>query len=109
METLRFSWKKLGLSVDAIDTEYTNFNRLEGERTLKKALNSSVAIVSIDLDSQFTLAGQKYDVIFFLGTLYHSKNPFFLLESLARITNYCFLSTRIARQAGTVRPWRRTL
>jgi len=95
---LAFFLEKLGLSVDAIDNEYTNFNRLEGARTLKKALNSSVAISSVDLDSQFKLAGQKYDVIFFLGTLYHLKNPFFLLESLARITNYCFLSTRIARQ-----------
>lgn len=97
---LAFFLEKLGLSVEAIDNEYTNFNRLEGARTLKKALNSSVAILSVDLDSQFTLVPQKYDVIFFLGTLYHLKNPFFLLESLARITKYCFLSTRIARQTA---------
>ena len=97
---LAFFLEKLGLSVDAIDNEYTNFNRLEGARTLKKALKSSVAILSLDLDSQFSLAAQKYDVIFLLGTLYHLKNPFFLLESLARITKYCFLSTRIARQTA---------
>jgi hypothetical protein len=97
---LAFFLEKQGLSVDVIDNEYTNFNGLEGARTLKEALNSSVAIRSVDLDSQFSLAGQKYDVVFFLGTLYHLKNPFFLLESLARITKYCFVSTRIAKQTA---------
>jgi len=28
------------------------------------------------------------------------KNPFFVLESLARITKYCFVSTRIAKQTA---------
>jgi tRNA (mo5U34)-methyltransferase len=101
---LAFFLEKLGLSVEAIDNEYTNFNRLEGARTLKKALNSSIAILSIDLDSQFTLPAQKYDAIFLLGTLYHLKNPFFVLESLARIAKYCFLSTRIARQTADGSP-----
>ena len=101
---LAFFLERFGLSVEAIDNEYTNFNRLEGARTLKKALNSSVAIQSIDLDSQFALASQKYDAIFLLGTLYHLKNPFFLLESLARIAKYCFLSTRIARQTADGSP-----
>jgi tRNA (mo5U34)-methyltransferase len=97
---LAFFLERQGLSVDVIDNDYTNFNGLEGARTIKAALNSSVKIQSIDLDSQFSLAGQKYDVVFFLGTLYHLKNPYFLLESLARITRYCFLSTRIAKQTA---------
>ena len=97
---LAFFLERQGLAVDVIDNEYTNFNGLEGARTIKAALNSSVIIQSVDLDSQFSLAGQKYDVVFFLGTLYHLKNPYFLLESLARITRYCFLSTRIAKQTA---------
>jgi hypothetical protein len=97
---LAFFLERQGLSVDLIDNEYTNFNGLEGARTLKEALNSSVTIRSVDLDSQFSLDAQKYDVVFFLGTLYHLKNPFFLLESLARITKYCFVSTRIAKQTA---------
>ncbi len=97
---LAFFLERQGLAVEVIDNEYTNFNGLEGARTLKEALNSSVVIRSVDLDSQFSLAGQKYDAVFFLGTLYHLKNPFFLLESLARITKYCFLSTRIAKQTA---------
>lgn len=101
---LAFFLEKIGLSVEVIDNEYTNFNRLQGVQTLKEALNSSVPIRSVDLDSQFSLAGQKYDVIFFLGTLYHLKNPFFALESLARLTQYCFLSTRIAKQTADGTP-----
>lgn len=101
---LAFFLEKQGLSVDVIDNEYTNFNGLAGARTLKEALNSSVVIRSVDLDSQFTLPHQKYDVLFFLGTLYHLKNPFFLLESLARITKYCFVSTRIAKQTADGQP-----
>ena len=101
---LAFFLEKQGLSVDVIDNEYTNFNGLEGARTLKEALSSSVVIRSVDLDSQFSLTGQKYDVIFFLGTLYHLKNPYFVLESLARMTKYCFVSTRIAKQTADGQP-----
>jgi tRNA (mo5U34)-methyltransferase len=101
---LAFFLEKQGLLMDVIDNEYTNFNGLEGARTLKEALNSSVTIRSIDLDSQFSLAKQKYDAVFFLGTLYHLKNPFYLLESLARITRYCFISTRIAKQTPDGQP-----
>lgn len=55
MELLRteaslFFLAKMGLSIDVIDNEYTNFNRLEGARILKGALNSSVTIRLIDLD-----------------------------------------------------------
>jgi tRNA (mo5U34)-methyltransferase len=95
---LAFFLEKQGLSVDVIDNEYTNFSHLEGLRVLKAALNSSVVIKSIDLDSQFSLLGERYDAVFFLGTLYHLKNPFYALENLARIAKYCFVSTRIAKQ-----------
>jgi tRNA (mo5U34)-methyltransferase len=97
---LAFFLEKMGLSIDVIDNEYTNFNRLEGARILKEALNSSVTIRSVDLDAQFPLSGEKYDAIFLLGILYHLKNPYFVLESLARITKYCFVSTRIAKQTS---------
>ena len=101
---LAFFLERQGLTVDVIDNEYTNFNGLAGARTLKEALNSSVAIRSVDLDSQFSFVGEQYDAVFFLGTLYHLKNPFFLLESLARVTKYCFVSTRIAKQTADGQP-----
>ena len=95
---LAFFLENQGLSVDAIDNEATNFNRFQGVRILKDALNSAVTIRSLDLDSQFDLPSKKYDAIFLLGTLYHLKNPFFVLEKLAQMTRYCFASTRIAKQ-----------
>lgn len=95
---LAFFLENQGLSVDAIDNDATNFNHFLGARILKDALNSSVNIRSVDLDSQFVLPSKKYDAIFLLGTLYHLKNPFFVLEKLAQITRYCFASTRIAKQ-----------
>ena len=97
---LAFFLERQGLAVEVIDNSTLNFNGLEGARALKEALNSSVVIRSVDLDSQFSLAGQKYDAVFFLGTLYHLKNPFFLLEGLARMTKHCFVSTRIAKQTA---------
>lgn len=101
---LAFFLENQGLSVDVIDNEEINFNRFEGVRILKEALNSSVTIRSVDLDSQFTLPSEKYDAIFLLGTLYHLKNPFFVLEKLAQMTRYCFVSTRITKQTADGQP-----
>ena len=95
---LAFFFEQNGFSVDAIDFEPTNFNQMEGIRILKKALNSTVTIHSVDLDSQFFLPSEKYDTIFLLGILYHLKNPFFVLEKLARIARRCFLGTRVAKK-----------
>lgn len=97
---LAFFLESFGLTVDIFDYGPANFNRLEGARILKQALNSSVSIHELDLDSQFAAMSRTYDVIFFLGILYHLKNPIFVLERLAHLTKYCFLSTRIARQTS---------
>jgi hypothetical protein len=101
---LAFFLEELGFCVDVIDYEYTNFNKLDGARILKKALNSSVSIRSIDLDSRSHLFAETYDAVFLLGILYHLKNPFSILERLAHATKYCFLSTRIARQTADGSP-----
>jgi hypothetical protein len=44
---LAFLLEELGFSVDLIDNEYTNLNKLDGARILKRALNSSVTIHSM--------------------------------------------------------------
>jgi hypothetical protein len=97
---LAFFLENQGFSVDVIDNEGTNFNRFQGVQILKDALNSSVTIRAVDLDSQFDLPSKKYDAIFLLGTLYHLKNPFLVLEKLAQMTRYCFASTRVAKQTA---------
>ncbi|GGJ05206.1 hypothetical protein GCM10011581_47850 [Saccharopolyspora subtropica] len=90
---------ELGCQVDVIDNAPTNFNGLRGARLLVKELASDVQVHEIDLDSQFALPAERYGAVFFLGLLYHLKNPFFVLESLARHAELCFLSTRVAQVA----------
>ncbi len=94
---LAFFLGSLGVSVDLIDHAPTNFNGLRGAGLLKTALSSSVAIHEIDLDSYFTLPPKNYGLIFFLGTLYHLRNPYYVLETLAKSARYCLISTRIAK------------
>jgi tRNA (mo5U34)-methyltransferase len=93
----------LGWEMDIIDNAPTNQNGLEGARLLKEALGSSAQIHHVDLDTQFQLPRQEYGLVFLLGILYHLKNPFYVLEALARQARHCFVSTRVARLAGAER------
>ncbi|MBB5154537.1 class I SAM-dependent methyltransferase [Saccharopolyspora phatthalungensis] len=88
---------ELGCRVDVIDNAPTNFNGLRGARRLVEELNSGVEVHEIDLDSQFRLPAEHYGAVFFLGLLYHLKNPFFALQALAERADLCFVSTRIAQ------------
>lgn len=94
---LAFYLESLGKKVDLIDFPPTNYNQLQGARTLREELDSSVEIHEVDLDSQFALPRERYDTIFFFGILYHLKNPFYALETLAKSCRHLFLSTRVAR------------
>jgi tRNA (mo5U34)-methyltransferase len=94
---LSFLLETLGYHVVAVDHALYNHNGMQGVRALKTALASAVEVHEIDLDRPFTLPHDTYDVVFFLGILYHLRNPFYVLEELARRASYCFLSTRVAR------------
>ena len=94
-----FFLESLGNAVDIVDNRPTNFNGLRGASELKRHLRSAVTIYDVDLDTQFSLPRERYDVALFLGILYHLKNPFFVLEALARRTERCFLSTKVAKYA----------
>ena len=95
---LAFLLERFGAQVDVIDWPLTNYNGLRGVRALKASLGSNVRIHEVDLDSQFRLPEETYGLVFFLGILYHLKNPYFVLEELTKRADYCLLSTRIARQ-----------
>ena len=101
---LAFFLERLGHTVEVIDHAPTNFNGLRGARLLAKRLQSSVVIHDVDLDSYFGLPDTRYDLVFFLGILYHLKNPFLVLESLAKVTRHLLLSTRVARFAPHAEP-----
>jgi tRNA (mo5U34)-methyltransferase len=96
---LAFFLESLGFRVKAIDHPETNYNRMCGIRQLKEALHSRIDIVSQDIDSQFELPEGQFDLVFFLGILYHLKNPYYILDLLSRQARFCFLSTRVARFA----------
>ncbi len=96
---LAFFLEQLGNRVQVVDYGPTNFNTMRGVRLLKDALGSSLGIHEVDLDAQFSLPHERYELVFFLGILYHLKNPYYALEALAKSARYCFISTRITRFA----------
>lgn len=91
-----FFLESLGARVDAVDHAPTNYNALLGVRALKQALNSQVAIHVLDVDTRPQLPRSVYGLTILLGVLYHLKNPFLVLETLARHSRHLFLSTRVA-------------
>jgi len=93
---LSFFLESLGHQVEAWDHSGTNRNRMRGLRRLAEVMGSRVEIRDADLDGRFEIAGE-HGLALFLGTLYHLKNPFYALETLAGHARYCLLSTRVAR------------
>lgn len=91
-----FFLESLGAQVDAVDHAPANYNRMEGVRTLKRALGSSIGIHAVDLDTRPNLPGANYGLAIMLGVLYHLKNPYLALETLARSSRHLYMSTRIA-------------
>ena len=87
----------LGGEVDAIDHLESSFNQMRGIDVLREALGLSLDSYDIDLDGRFHLPRSDYSFVFFLGTLYHLKNPYYVLENLASHADWCVLSTRIAQ------------
>lgn len=93
---LAFFMESLGVPMHVVDYPPTNHNGCRALHALRSELGSSVEILETDLDSQFVLPQARYEFAFFLGILYHIKNPFFVLEALARSARYAVISTRIA-------------
>jgi tRNA (mo5U34)-methyltransferase len=94
---LSFFLESLKYNVNIIDNRPTNFNNLKGARLIKEKLNSNVGIYEIDIDSQFKTPDDRYDLVLFLGILYHLKNPFYIMEKLSLIAKHLIVSTRVAK------------
>lgn len=100
---LSFFLERQGHHCDVYDYGPTNMNGMRGVRALKKILKSRIGISEVDLDRQFDLK-DSYDLIVFLGILYHLKNPFYVMERLARKSRYCLVSTRTCQNFTTTSP-----
>lgn len=96
---LAFFLETLGCQVHAFDYAPTNANHMKGICRLAEALGSSVRIHNVNVDAGFSLPAGRFGAVFAFGLLYHLKNPFGVLQSLARQSRHLFLSTRIARFA----------
>jgi len=77
---------------------------MSGVEALRDRLRLPVRIRQMNVDSSFELEEQSYGLVLLLGILYHLKNPFHVLETLAKKSRYCLLSTRVAARsaAGTL-------
>lgn len=96
---LGYFMESQGYEVDLMDHAQPNHNDLQGANRIKELLESNVNIYDRDIDSQFIMPDHKYDLVFFLGILYHLKNPFYILEQLSHQSRFMFISTRIAKYA----------
>jgi tRNA (mo5U34)-methyltransferase len=86
----------LGFDVDIIDYGQTNRNCLWGAWRIKKSIGARLSIHDIDIDTAARLP-RRYGLAMFLGILYHLKNPYGALETLARSAEHAIISTRVAR------------
>jgi len=96
---IAFLLEYMGCHVTILDNPPTNFNDCEGSRVLKRYLHSAAAIIEQDVDFFFQLP-QNYDLTIALGILYHLRNPFAFLISLAQSCERLLLSTRVAKVMG---------
>ncbi len=92
-----FFLESLGCKVHAVDHYLPNHNGMAGVRALRRALGSEIEIHEVDVDGPFELPGEGYGLALFLGTLYHLRNPFHVLEKLSIHSRHCILSTRMAQ------------
>ena len=96
---LSFLFASMGCEITAIDMPSSNHNWMTGVRALRERLNLPVEIREMDVDSCLELDRSPYGLVLLMGILYHLKNPFHVLETLAKNARYCVLSTRIAARS----------
>ncbi len=93
---LGFFLESQGFQVDMVDNPATNWNGMRAIYALHEGLQSNARVLESDLDTQFRMPAEQYDLVIFLGILYHLKNPYYVLEHLAEVSQRLILSTRIA-------------
>ena len=89
--------ESLGHHVHVLENPPTNFNGCRGLYAMRRALGSKIEITEVNLDSQFHLPEERFGLTLLLGLLYHLKNPFYVLETLARSVQHMLLTTRVAQ------------
>jgi tRNA (mo5U34)-methyltransferase len=96
---IAFLFEYIGCDATILENPSTNYNGGEGFRILKQSLYSRASLIEQDIDFFFQLS-QSYDLAIALGILYHLRNPFAFLISLALCCERLLLSTRVAKVMG---------
>ena len=99
---LAFFLSSLGFDLNVLEYPPTNRNSCKAIAHLNTVLIHKIKsrMINIDDQSRELISGEKYGLIFFLGILYHLKNPIQVLESLSLISKHLIVSTRIAKYAN---------
>jgi len=102
---LAFFLSSLMFELDVIEHPSTNFNSCKGIHYLNTVMQDKINITELDIDndSKELLPEMKFELIFFLGILYHLRNPVQVMANLSKKSEYMLLSTRIARFADNVK------
>ena len=84
------------LAVDSVSWEGSSWGRKEGFELARKVLNSKVEDINLDvLDISPERVGI-FDLVLFLGVLYHMRHPLLALERVSSVTrNQLILETHI--------------
>jgi tRNA (mo5U34)-methyltransferase len=100
---LALFFESLGYPVTAVDNSATNCNRMQGIRALRQALGSNIDIVDLDVDSaRLSPPAEPYGIALALGILYHLRNPFHLLDEIAKHSRYCLVDASGQSYSGLV-------
>jgi tRNA (mo5U34)-methyltransferase len=99
---LAFFLSSLNFEMNIVEYPPTNFNFCEGINFLNSVLEDKVTFTPLNIDDKSSelISQERYDLSFFLGILYHLKNPIQVLENLSTISTYLIVSTRIAKFAN---------
>lgn len=102
---LGFFRETLGFEIDFIDWPATNWNGARRVMRLIGLLDSRVQVHAVELDEYFKMPGQQYKLALLSSIQYHLKNPFHVLERLARTARHCPVgSPGVPSCAGRRRP-----
>jgi tRNA (mo5U34)-methyltransferase len=108
---LSLAFSQAGFKVTAIDYSFKHDQAPYVVSALSKRAGAEVAVIDLSVDGHFTFADISssqinsaksplpkdgiFDLVVCVGLLYHLRNPFAFMESLAKVSRYAVIGTHI--------------
>jgi tRNA (mo5U34)-methyltransferase len=84
------------IAMDNYSAEMAAFDQRSGFHLAKRALNSRVEPVELDVYNLSSRRFGAFDLVLFLGVLYHLRDPLIALERIREVTSWlCILETHV--------------